>query len=165
MCIVGCMNTSDLYRIHNGGLIQTCDIKAYAISHGLRWSSVLVSISRWQKKGLLERVRRGADLLRDVEVNAPVVACSLVADSYISFECAMSHHGMLLDRIYRVDLACVRRVEGFCIRNTEVKVSKIPPRLYLGWEVEESIHGSIRMATPEKAFLDRMYLRRTAVPD
>jgi len=159
------MKITDLYQIHHGGLIRSCDIKAYAISHGLLWSSVLVSISRWQKQGLLERVTRGAYLVRDVEVNAPVAACSLVPEGYISLEYAMSYHGMLLDRVYRLDLVCVRRVSSFCIRNTEIRVSKIPPRLYWGWEIEESIHGPIRIATPEKALFDRIYLDRTAAPN
>jgi len=160
-----CMNITDMYQIHHGGLIRTCDLKAYAISNGLLWSSVLVSISRWQKQGVLQRLTRGAYLLRDIEVNAPVAACSLVPDSYISLESAMSHHGMLLDRIYHIDLACVRRIRGFSIRNTEVKMSKIPPRLYWGWEVEETSHGSFRIATAEKALFDRIYLDRTATPD
>lgn len=158
------MNISDIYQIQHGGLIRTCDIKAYAISHGLRWASVLVSISRWKKQGLLERVTRGAYLVRDVEVNAPVAACSLVPEGYISLEYAMSYHGMLLDRVYRLDLACVRRVSSFCIRDTAIRISKIPPRLYWGWELQESIHGPIRIATPEKALFDRIYLDRTAVP-
>jgi predicted transcriptional regulator of viral defense system len=159
------MNSADLYGVHYGGVIRTRDMKAYAISHGLLWSSVLVSISRWQKQGLLERVTRGAYLVRDVDVNAPVAACLLVPDSYISLESAMVYHGMLLDRIYRIDLACVRRVKGFHIRETEIKVSKIPPRLYWGWEIEESAHGPIRVASPEKALFDRIYMDRTAIPD
>lgn len=159
------MNGTDLYRIHHDGLIRTRDMKAYAISHGLLWSSVLVSISRWQKQGLLERVTRGTYLVRDVEVNAPVAACSIVPDSYISLESAMVCHGMLLDRIYRVDLVCVRRVKGFHIRDTEIKVSKISPRLYWGWEIDESAHEPIRIASPEKALFDRIYMDRTAVPD
>ncbi len=156
---------ADIYKVHRGGLVRTCDFKAFAISNGLVWSSVLVSISRWQKQGLLERVTRGAYLVRDIEVNAPVAACSLVPDGYISLESAMSYHGMLLDRIYRLDLACVRRVRGFNLRSTEVVVSKIPPSLYWGWEVEESQHGSIRVATAEKALLDRIYLDRAAIPE
>jgi len=140
-------------------------MKAFAISHGLRWSSVLVSISRWQKQGLLERVTRGAYLVRDVEVDAPVAACSLVPDGYISLESAMSYHGMLLDRVYRVDLVCARRVKGFRIRNTEIVVSTIPPRIYWGWEIKESVHGPVRVATAEKALFDRIYMDRSAIPD
>jgi predicted transcriptional regulator of viral defense system len=158
------MKVTDLYNIHHGGLIQAADFKAYAISHGLCWSSMLTSISRWQKQGILKRVTRGAYLLRNVEVNAPVAACTLVSDGYISLEYAMQQHGMILDRLYRVDIACVRRVKSFRIGETEVKVTKIPPRLYWGWEVEESIHGTVRVATPEKALFDRIYLDRTAAP-
>ena len=157
------MNITDMYQIHHEGLIRTCDLKAYAISHGLLWSSVLVNISRWQKQGLLQRVKRGAYLIRDIKVNASVAACSLIPDSYISLESAMSHHGMLLDRIYH--LVCVRRIKSFHIRNTEVKVFKIPPRLYWGWETDETIHGSTRIATAEKALFDRIYLDRTATPN
>ena len=159
------MNITDIYQINDNGLIRSCDFKAYAISRGLQWSSVLVNICRWKKQGLLEGVTRGAYLVRDMEVNAAVVACSLVPDSYISLESAMSHHGMLLDRVYRVDLVSVRRVNGFSIRNQEVKVSKIPASLYWGWDVEESVKGSIRIATPEKALFDRIYLDRTAIPE
>jgi len=126
---------------------------------------VLVNISRWHKQGLLERVTRGAYLVRDVEVNAPVAACALVPDGYISLEYAMSYHGMLLDRVYRLDLVSVRRVSSFCIRGIEIRVAKIPPRLYWGWEIKESIHGPIRIATPEKALFDRIYLDRTANPN
>ena len=156
---------TDLYGIHHGGVIRTRDMKAYAINHGQLWSSVLVSLSRWQKQGLLTRVTRGAYLLRDVEVSPPVAACSLIPDSYISLESAMSYHGMLLDRVYRVDLVCTRRVQGFHIRDTEVVVSKIPPRLNWGWGIEASVDGYIRIATPEKSLFDRIYLDRSAVPD
>jgi predicted transcriptional regulator of viral defense system len=124
-----------------------------------------MNLSRWQREGLLERVTRGAYLLRDVKTYAPAVACLLVPDSYISLESAMSHHGMILDRIYRTDLACVRRVKSFSVRGTEIRVSKIPPHLYCGWNMEESIHGTVRMASAEKALFDRIYLDRNAVCD
>lgn len=159
------MNMNDLYQIHHNGLIRTSDIRAYALNHALNWSSVLMNVSRWQKQGLLERVTRGAYLLRDVKAYTPAVACLLVPDSYISLESAMSHHGMILDRIYRTDLACVRRVKSFSVRDTEVRISKIPPHLYCGWEVEEFVHGIVRIATAEKALFDRIYLDRNAVAD
>jgi len=159
------MNMVDVYRIHHGGLVRIADFRAFAISHGLQWSSVLVGISRWQKQGFLERVTRGAYLVRDIEVNESVAACLLVPDGYISLESAMSYRGMLLDRVYQLDLACVRRVRGFKIRSTEVVVSKIPPSLYWGWEVEETRHGSIRVAAAEKALFDRIYIDRVAEPE
>jgi predicted transcriptional regulator of viral defense system len=158
------MKTSDLYQIHHFGLIQTADLKAYALSHSQQWSSVLVNLTRWQKEGLLERVTRGAYLVRDIPTDPAVVACALIPEAYISLEYAMSHHGMLLDRVYRVDLACARRVRSFDIRNTHVHIAKIPPRLNWGWETADSIHGPIRIARPEKALFDRIYLDRRALP-
>ena len=157
------MKMNDLYQIHHNGLLTIRDIRAYALNCDLNWSSVLMNVSRWQRQGILERVTRGAYLLRDMKVYTPEVACLLVPDSYISLESAMSYHGMILDRIYRVDLACVRRVKSFRVRDTEVRITRIPPHLYCGWEVEESIHGTVRMATAEKALFDRIYLDRHAV--
>ena len=158
------MNQTNLNQIHHGGVIRTCDLKALAVNQGLKWSSVLVNVSRWQQQGLLERVTRGDYLLRDVEVHPEVAACLLVPDGYISLESAMARHGTILDRVYHVDLACPRRVKNFSVRGTEIRVSKIPPRLFWGWEVEETLHGPVRLARPEKALLDRLYLDRTAEP-
>lgn len=159
------MKMLDLHSIHHCGLIRACDFRAFAFNNGLKWSSVLVNISRWQKQGVLERVTRGAYLLRDVEVDAAVIACRVVPDSYLSLEWAMVYHGMLLDRMYTVDLVCPRRVQSFHVRNVEIRLTKIPPRLCCGWAVEESSRGPIRVATAEKALVDRLYLDTTALPD
>lgn len=159
------MNVTDIYHIHHGGIIRTRDLKAFAISHGLKWSSVLVSVSRWEKQGVLTRITRGTYLVSGIEVHAAVAACTIIPDSYISLEAAMAHHGMILDRTYRLDLACIRRVKGFRIQETDVVPHKIPERIYWGWTLQASVYGTIRVAPPEKALFDRIYLDASASPD
>ena len=158
------MNLTEIYRINHGGLLRNRDFRAFSINNGIQWQSVLVNISRWQKQGLLEKVTRGAYLVRDIDVYAPAVACQLLPDGYLSLEYAMVQHGMILDRVYHIDIATPRRVKSFNIRDQKIKVTKIPPSLYWGWEITQTIHGTIRMATPEKALFDRIYLDRTALP-
>lgn len=125
----------------------------------------MANVNRWVKQGILERIIRGAYLLPGVAFSPQVVACQLVPDSYLSLEWALAHHGVLLDRTYRLDLVCPRRVQSFTIRTTETAVHKLPPRLYWGWALEESRHGPFRVATPEKALLDRIHLDPTALPN
>lgn len=78
---------------------------------------------------------------------------------YISFLTALYYHGMISqipDTIYAASLARTRQYKTPLAR---ISIHRIEPNFFFGFRVDP--HLKIRMATPEKALLDTLYLSAT----
>ncbi len=78
------------------------------------------------------------------------------APSYISFQSALYYHGMISqipDTVYAASLARTRQYKTPVAR---ISIHHIQPDFFFGFEPLS--HSKIKMATPEKALLDFLYL-------
>lgn len=121
---------------------------------GLRSTSLLVTLSRLVKEGVLLRVRKNIYLVFGGGYEIAQVANQLYFPSYLSFEAALSRFGILSQIPYTLTFATSRPPKKSEVGETEIEYSHLKPDLYFGYQPE----GGIYVAEPEKALLDELYL-------
>ena len=112
---------------------------------------------RWVKTGKVIQLRRG--IYRRVEPHPFLIANRLKKASYISLQSALAYHGMIPEYVPVVTSVTTGRPEylqtelgGFLFKH----IKKLYFKDYLAVEVTSSQFAFV--ATPEKAFLDLVYL-------
>lgn len=119
-----------------------------AASHTLR---------RLEQAGLVERIRHGLWAV-DPPVDPLLLPEYLTSPlpSYVSLQSALFLHGMISqvpDVIYVASLAQTRRIQT---RRGTFSIHRLGPRFFGGFETVPD--SGARIATPEKALLDTLYL-------
>ena len=112
------------------------------------------SLHYYAKGGKLLNPRKG--VYAKLKYDEQEMACSLFRPSYISLEYVLSRAGVVFqwdDTITSVSYLS-REVE---VDGKSYHFRKINPEVWVGMESIEQ-RGNVAMATPEKAFLDIMYL-------
>ena len=115
-------------------------------------------IARMIESGELIQLRRGLYATRR-DLDPLALAGSIYGPSYISFETALSYHGLIPEAVYEVTSATLRRPKEFENRFGRFRFRRIPQRVYpIGVErvVESEIPFLIASAT--KALCDRIAL-------
>jgi len=120
-------------------------------------------LNRWQKKGLIIKLKRGIYLFNknDRRINPSLVFVSnqLYAPSYVSLEFALSYYGLIPERV--VDVTCVSTKKTIRFKN-ELGVfiyQHIKPSAFRGFKLSKDEHGMpLLFAEPEKAVVDFFYL-------
>jgi predicted transcriptional regulator of viral defense system len=116
--------------------------------------------SRLAQTGLVIPIRRGRWALRS-RLNKLAIPEHLTAPypTYVSLQTALYHHGMISQIpavTYAVSLARTRRYETPL---GTISIHHVEPEFFFGYELDES--GMVKMATPEKAFVDVCYFSPT----
>lgn len=134
------------------------DDVAYTL--GIQPGSAAVLCSRYVKKGLLVRLKRGlyarTEQLRNYgQQDLFRLANFLQVPSYISLTTALSYHG-LTTQVQRgfFESISLKRTRKFEVAQHTFHYSKISLDLYKGFERVEDVF----IALPEKALLDSLYL-------
>lgn len=114
-------------------------------------------------KGELIRLKRavyalGADY-RDHPLNIFFVANMLHKPSYVSYEYALSYHGLIPERVYAITSATTYRSETYVTEIGTFNYRKIPLKAYsigVDWKFDQQ-DGGYMIATAEKALCDLVY--------
>lgn len=128
---------------------------------GISPESAMVTCTRWVKKGALIRIKRGTYVLgsrwRFMEREEKfVIATILQSPSYISLTTAMDYYEITTQMQQNfVESISIYRTKEVQIKDDIFSYTKIRKELYFGFEKK----GDIFIATPEKAFLDALYLK------
>lgn len=112
------------------------------------------SLHYYAKDGKIGNPRRG--IYTKLKYNEQEMACSLFRPSYISMEYVLQRAGVVFqwdDSITGISYVN-RAVE---VDGRQYRYRRINPELWIGLEGIEQ-RDNIAMATPERAFLDMMYL-------
>lgn len=123
---------------------------------GLSYHCCRVNIARLVQKGLLIKLGKeffGSTL---VSFSAEEAICQSYLPSYLSYEYALSRHGVLDQMPYAYTAATTRRSKKTKMGNMEVIYRHQRKNLFWGYVSE----GEAFIAEPEKALLDWLYLRR-----
>lgn len=117
--------------------------------------NLLSKIKYYAKQGSLIRLTRGV-FAKDKNYNPKELATSLYTPSYISFETVLREAGMIFQHHDTIFVAgpysITKKIDHHLITFRKLKNSI----LYNGLGVNQENHYSI--ATPERAFLDTIYL-------
>lgn len=128
---------------------------------GITLTSARVSANRYVKQGLLVRIKRNLYVLRE-RWNALTIeekfslANLMQVPSYISLMTAMSYYEVTT-QIQRdfIESIALKRTKEVEIEKTLFSFTKIDKKLYFGFSREKGFF----IASPEKAFLDAIYLK------
>jgi predicted transcriptional regulator of viral defense system len=131
-----------------------------AYTLGLQPASAAVLCSRYVKKGLLTRLKRGhyartEHLAHLSRIELFGIANFLQVPSYVSLLSALSYHGMTT-QVQRgfFESVSIKRTRSFEVGELVFQYTKIRPNLYSGFQKTEGVF----IALPEKALLDSFYL-------
>lgn len=159
------MNANFLNKLENDlkvTLFTDDDLKL--VFRDKRPSAIYNALTYHLKKNNLERYRRGlysfsAKKSGKFDFSKFKLANKLVLHSFISFESALSHHGLIPEAVYEVTSACLTKNKVFenSLGRFSFTYSPIDP-FYLGVEKDETTNAKI--ATPIRALFDLVYVRR-----
>ena len=122
--------------------------------------SAMVSASRYVKQGLLIKIKRNIYVLNEkwkaLEREDKFTLANLIqVPSYISLMSALDYYE-ITTQIQRdfIESVAVKRTKEREVKNILFNYTKISKSLYFGFKKEKDFF----IATPEKAFLDALYL-------
>jgi predicted transcriptional regulator of viral defense system len=127
---------------------------------GITPGSARVSASRYVRQGILLRVKRNSYVLRDrwdvsTREEKFAIANIIQVPSYISLMSALDYYEITTQvQRFFIESIAVKRTKEIKISGTALNFTKIKKELYFGFVKENDFF----IATPEKAFLDAVYL-------
>jgi predicted transcriptional regulator of viral defense system len=139
------------------------DVELSALTDTKSKASHYNQVKRALAKGELIRIRRGLYLLskryQRQSINPFGLAQKIYGPSYISFESALSYHGMIPEAVYSITSASSKRSREFKTPQGIFTYSQIPLRVFSEgiMRIDEEGHVFL-MATPLKAFSDYVYV-------
>ncbi|MBC7104849.1 MAG: hypothetical protein H5T97_02825 [Firmicutes bacterium] len=116
-----------------------------------------VELSRLAARGVLPRLARELYANPFSPPSVEEVAMALRWPSCISLEYALSAQGVLSQTAFTVTCVTTRLPRSFLAGGTAYEYHRIARRLFWGWR--EDPGTGVRVALPEKALLDLVYIR------
>lgn len=130
------------------------------LSHFDHLRSPKDKISKLEKSGLLIRLKNGKYLVaNNIKNNPPsseLIANHLYGPSYVSFESALSFHGLIPERVYVTKSAITKRRKRFNTSLGLFEYITVPEKYYSIGLQQHIIRGNYAfiIASPEKSLCD-----------
>ncbi len=123
---------------------------------------VHVQLNDWKKKAWITPLKRGL-----YELNYPqpevipdlCIANKLYFPSYVSLETALSIYGLIPEFSAQVTSVTTKVTRVFSNRHGRFSFFSIHPRAFTGYRVNDYQGFEVRIAEPEKAFVDYVYFK------
>jgi len=115
----------------------------------------------WKKKGYIYKIINGFYVFSEIEINEPMlmkIANVIYSHSYISFETALSHYGLIPEAVYQITSVSTRKTKIFNTLYGSFSYRSISPQLFFGYMIDS--RNSYIIASAEKALLDHLYFRK-----
>lgn len=121
-----------------------------------------ISLARWEKRGEISRLKRGLYVVANKPVDEQVIANYLYQPSYVSMETVLNHSGIIPDVSGVITSVVTGKPRKFGNEEGSFSYSRVSRHLFFGYELIRDIKSGLLMkiAIPEKALLDYMYVRR-----
>ena len=122
------------------------------------------NLSRWVKQGKLVSLRQGYYAFPSFadQSDAPFYCANTIyAPSYISLASALSYYGMIPEGVIQITSVTARKTKTFENAFGTYVFQSVKPALMFGYNIPQSALShtwSIKIASPEKALLDLLYL-------
>lgn len=118
-------------------------------------------LNEWQNKGYIKKIRRGYYIFNDTNLDEQtlfLIANKLYSPSYVSFEMAFSHYGLIPESVYGITSATTKKTIGYKTAFGEFIYHKIKPGLMFGYNLASYKNQNYKIAEIEKAILDYLYI-------
>ncbi len=121
------------------------------------------TLSRWNRSGKIIMVAPGYYVLPDEttdETDLFSIAGRLYTPSFVSLESALSFYRLIPDTVLSVTSVCTRKTRRINSPLCTFIYRSIQPQFFFGYEAKIGRNYSFLMASPERAVVDLLYLRR-----
>jgi predicted transcriptional regulator of viral defense system len=118
-------------------------------------------LSDWQDKGYIRKVIKGFYVFVDLVLEENVlfeIANRIYKPSYVSLESALAHYQLIPESIFGVTSVSTRRTYRFASGLAEFRFRTVKPELFFGYDLMSARGKRVKIARPEKAILDFLYL-------
>ncbi|MDR2232239.1 MAG: hypothetical protein LBE56_03830 [Tannerella sp.] len=147
-------------RLRNLGVIPVNRNVLYSLYGDLKRPDG--KISELERKGLIIRIRRNlyvvSQKVHHQEISSELVGNHLYGPSYISFESALSYHGLIPERVYSVMSACIGQGKQYSTPLGKFEYIKVPVNYFPAGINQVIINNTFAflIASPEKALCDKI---------
>jgi len=122
------------------------------------------NLKSWVKKELLERIIKGVYKLKETEIKEEFLLASYFDESsYVSLESALSFYGMIPEYPYSITSVTIKKTKKFTTNYGIFSYRKIKSDLFFGFKLIAGDNYLYRLATPEKALFDFIYLNKKEI--
>jgi predicted transcriptional regulator of viral defense system len=138
-------------------VVSLADVRS--IIPGLRQET----LSRWNRSGKIIMVAPGFYVL-PVETNDETdlfaIAGRMYTPSFVSLESALSFYGLIPETVLSVTSVCTRKTRRINSPLCTFIYRSVQPEFFFGYEAKKGRKHRFLMASPERAIVDLLYLRR-----
>lgn len=120
------------------------------------------NLLNWQKRGQIVRIRNGWYSVAGriaTEEHLYWVANKIYSPSYVSLETALAYYGWIPEAVFTVTSISTRKTQIFDTPVGHFRYSSVKPSLFFGYRLLMPEGFGTKIAEPEKALLDFLYLR------
>jgi predicted transcriptional regulator of viral defense system len=118
-------------------------------------------LNDWQDKGYIKKIIKEIYIFSDKDIDEHIlfeIANRIYKPSYISLEMALSYYQLIPESVYGLTSVSTRRTYTFHTDIGNFQYRTLKPELFFGYEIIPSQQKSFKIAEPEKAVLDFIYL-------
>ena len=115
----------------------------------------------WQEQGYIKKIIKGYYIFTDLKINDAVlyhISNQIYEPSYISFELALSHYGLIPEAVAMITAASTNKTKIFQTPIGNFYYHSIKASLFFGYQVEKINSIQYKFANPTKAVLDYLYI-------
>lgn len=120
------------------------------------------NLLNWQKKGQIVRIRNGWYSVTGritTEEQLYWVANKIYSPSYVSLETAFAWYGWIPEAVFTITSVSTRKTQVFDTPTGNFRYSSVKAPLFFGYRLLMPEGFGTKIAEPEKALLDFLYLR------
>ncbi|OGK24244.1 hypothetical protein A3A46_01595 [Candidatus Roizmanbacteria bacterium RIFCSPLOWO2_01_FULL_37_13] len=150
--------------------LKTKDYPLFKFVDLLKWfpndneQTVKQNLKFWTRKKWLKRIIRGVYKLAETKIEDEfLIASYLNENSYVSLESALSFHGMITEIPYEITSVTIKKTKKYKTEYGIFSYRKIKIDLFFGFKLISGDNYLYRMATPEKALFDFIYLNQKEI--
>ncbi|MDZ7648829.1 MAG: hypothetical protein U5K54_17570 [Cytophagales bacterium] len=137
--------------------------QVFSITDILKWNPAFDSrrLVEWQAKGYVRRIINRWYCFSTLSIDEPVlflIANRICSHSYISFESALSYYGFIPEGVLTVHSATSLKTKVYSTPLGYFNYRNLKPSLMFGIRMIKAGNQQVRLAEPEKALLDYLYL-------
>jgi predicted transcriptional regulator of viral defense system len=118
-------------------------------------------ISEWKEKGYLKNIINGYYVFTGQEPDENILfftANRVYSPSYVSLEAALGYYGFIPEAVFAATSVSTRKTKTFSTIYGKMIYKHIHPRYFFGYGLVDFGEVRFKIASPEKAVLDFLYL-------
>ncbi|MCF6340016.1 MAG: hypothetical protein L3J10_04585 [Sulfurimonas sp.] len=145
------------YKTH---IIDHATLSSIIFNNG--YTGINDKINKLKRKGYIKTLKRGLYLhispFSQSSISKEIIANTMLSPSYISFDYALSYHGLIPESVFDVTSATTKRSKSFKTENGTFSFMHVKKELFsIGLTIKSTKNGNFLIATKAKALCDKVY--------